>query len=291
MSSAFAALIIITAILAIDFSMRFALKHSDETAVFKSPSLVALLIIALLHGKRRLIVKSTVKKQFLLSVLVVVFLVIANYFLLLNGISEYARLVELGLILAPLFILPFFHFLYELLFIHPLSIDNILDDFHERGVLALILSANVIFLAIDQTRNVFSLTIHFILAFFAVLGLFYRTSNQRKKPSSFTISYRDHIDHLETSILRFLAAILELFYALLLLYFVFLKNPIEAFFAIKANLNILCLTVTLLLIMTTAIVKLRFYQSAPVTSAFYEQRALPLSFLLFGILTIFQNYV
>jgi hypothetical protein len=220
----------------------------------------------------------------------VLFLLVSNYLLLRLGAPENADVVQFGLILAPLFILPFFYFLYELIGVHPLAVESMLSNFHLRGILALIMSTNIVFISMNSTHNIFSVLGHFIFAFIALLGFFYLCSLLRKATSVFSPPFRDDIDYLEPIILRYLASILECLYYFIVIYFIFMKAVWETILIIKADLWILCVSLALLLLATTAIVKLKFYRNGPFTLGFYEEKALPLSFFLFTITSILRFY-
>ena len=280
----------IIGILAIDYAIRVSIKRSRDSKRFKSCGILALLTLCLTEKPQKTTEKIQIIKQLLLSMPIVLFLLGANYFLIREGMPNDINMLQFSLLLAPLLFMPFYHFLYELFLIQPLSIDGILATFHQRGVNALILGANLIFVSMEPLQNLASLSGHFFLVFLALLGSFYLCTSHRKVTSQFDFSFKDFVDYLKPSTFRYLAGILELQYTLILVYLFFLQVPLALLFAGFEGLLPAAISTGLLLVVIATIVKYRFYQNAPATPQFYEERLLPLSFLWFGVITIFRTY-
>ncbi|HXW53745.1 MAG TPA: hypothetical protein VEL47_06545 [Myxococcota bacterium] len=291
MNSFTVAVIILLGVLFIDYAVRFAVKRSRDRERFNSAGIITLVLLSINKRHARVFDKAAIIKQLLLSMLVVLFLLVANHFLLTNGVPKEANILQFGLILAPLFIVPFYHFLYELLLVQPLSIDGVLADFHLRGVLSLILSANLIFISLEPMQSIVASIGHLVLVVFSLCCSFYVCTGHRKKPSTFDFIGQDRKDYLEPATFRYLAAILEFLYCLVLLYLFFLQGLLESLAWPRTGSLTMGLALLGSLLFITIIVKFRFYQDKAVAIEFYEDRILPLSFLLFGIATVFRLYL
>ncbi len=92
-------------------------------------------------------------------------------------------------------------------------------------------------------------------------------------------------------LLHYLAAILEVLYFLLLIAEVFLKSALEVWLMRPVDSLSLIGTLATLLIFATLFTKIRFLFGPVISLEFYEERALPLSFLIFGIASIIRYYL
>lgn len=282
MDSFIAYCFIMTGMLAVDACARRALPKERRTA-----GLVALLVLCLC-GKSAYHDKTLAIKRFFLSVLLIIFMLLASKTLLIAGIPEQASLLDFAVLLSPLFIMPFYHFLYELLGVRALLVSPMLLGFRLRGALALLLSANIIFISLNPLNSLFSLLGHFLLAYLAILGMFYLCSLARRKPSKFDIPTENNDEALEPQILRYSLSVMEIFYYLCLLFFVFLAGVLQMF-SISGHWFFI-VVVGFLLLITTAINKMHNLSLSFLLS-FYENKAVPLSFIFFGLTHIFSAYL
>lgn len=281
---------IICSILSIDFCARIVMKRSKDSLNFKAAGMLALLCLIFSRGKHVYLDKTLVLKRFLLSMLAILLLFVSVYLLLVRGAPKNETVLTFMFLLMPSLVLPFYHFLYELLDAHPLSVRELVTHFRLRGTLALILSANIVFLSLEPLRSVFSLVGHFALAFSAVLGIFYLCSRMRKKPSSYDSPFKEAADSLETATMRYIVSVLEVLYYLVLSYLVFIEGPVAEILRRPPGTFASLMALSIMLLFVSAFVKLRFYGKSPISFEFYEERALPLSFLLFGISSIVRFY-
>lgn len=282
--------LIFGSILSIDFCARIVMKRSKDSLNFKSAGIFALLCLIFSQGKRSYPDKTLVLKRFFISMLAAILLLVSVFLLLTRGAPKNESVLTFTFLLMPLLVLPFYHFLYELFDAHPLSVHDLVAHFRLRGTLALVLSANVIFLSLEPLQSVISLVGHFALAFSAVLGTFYLCSRMRKKPSSYDSPFKEVGDSLETATMRYIVSILEVLYYFILSYLVFIHGPVEGILRHPPGTLASLLALSAMLLFVSAFVKLRFYGKSPISSEFYEDRALPLSFLLFGISSIVRFY-
>jgi len=273
----------------IDFCARLSLRRSARQGRYKSAGIIALILMSL-RGRSKIIHdKNAALKQFFLTALITVFLGIANFVLLKTGMPD-IKISHFALLLCPLFIMPFFNFIYELFLLRPLSVNIMLANFHFRSILSLIISANVIFISMDPLQNILSVIGHFSLGYCAFLGYFYLCCELRQKPSPYKRHLLDELDYFEPSVLRYLASIMELFYYLLLLFYFFIEGPISTLFLGQSGFYLLCLSVAIMLLVTTIIISQRFILPMTLDISFYEKRVLPLSFLLFGLVNVIEFY-
>jgi hypothetical protein len=217
-------------------------------------------------------------------------MMIANYFLLSLGVPKQADVVGFALLITPILTLPFFHFLYDLIGVHPLSVQHLLVDFRLRGAIAIILSANVIFIALEPLQHILGLIIHLALALLALYGLFFLCAQRRTKPSVFSAPFLDRDYGLPPMLLQYGAAILEVFYYLLIIGNIFLAGLLETVFMAPLSALNFSLMLFGLLILVSFATKIRFLFGSTISLALYEEQALPLSFLVFGIMNVFRYY-
>jgi hypothetical protein len=265
---------IIVFILLIDICARSVVDKDKKPA-----GLIALILMCWLpstYSNKPLAVKS-----FIFSLLLILFMLNATIFLLKNQIPTNASLIDFVLLLSPLFIMPFYHFLYALLSVKALTLSSILVDFRLRGALALLLSANIIFISLNPLNNLTSLIGHFALAFLAALGMFYLCSCIRQRPQ-----FELREEALSPMILRYFLSTLEMFYYLSLLYFAFISGLSEEF-----AISSLCFFVFsfIFLLIFTFINKFHGKKITWLLS-FYENKAVPLSFIFFGLMHLLDIY-
>jgi hypothetical protein len=273
----------------IDFLAIWTIRQTKDEKNYKPAGIFSLLLLSFSQKKRVFIDKKTCIRRFFLSILIVFILFVANFILLGIHLPDDGSVLFYGLIFTPLFILPFYHFIYELLGVQPLSARNMLKEFRLRGVLALIMSANIIFISNDKSQHLFSLTGHFIFTIISLLGSFYLCSRLRKKATSYTAPFQQR-DFLESATFRHLASILEIFYYSVLVHIIFIAGPIEMIFSIPPNSFVLGFSIAMTLMIVALLVKYNFSYDSTLSIQFYEEKILPLSFLFFGIVNIASYY-
>lgn len=273
---------IITGMLTVDICARSVVAKDQRAA-----GLFALVLMCLFFHPASLSNKPLAIKRFILSLLLLLFLLWATSLMLERGIPEQASIFDFALLLSPLFIMPFYHFLYELLGVRALLVSAMLRDFRLRGALALLLSANIIFISLNPLNSLISLTGHFVFGYLAVLGMFYMCSRARMKVSDFEAPVLENDEALPPVILRYGLSVLEIFYYLSLLYFTFLSGfgPKLAI----SNLWFFGLSVGALLLITTGINRMNNLKPGYLLS-FYENKAVPLSFIFFGLMHLVDTY-
>lgn len=278
-------------VLVIDLCCRLASRQNRDENGLKSAGIIALFILCFMQGKKQLLDKQVAVKQYLLSLLIVILMIGCNYLLLRRNLPRDAEVLQFVLILTPLFTLPFYHFLYKLMGVRALSIQNLLIEFRLRGAIALVLSANIIFSYIDSVQNILSLGGHFIFSFLALFGSFSLAAQQRRRPTCQKTLHHESRSFLEVELFCYLASALEVFYYIALVYFMFVEATLGTLVAYEANNWWLIGTFLVLLAILTLAAKFRIHLSASLVPEFYEERALPLSFLFFGIMSVFRFYL
>lgn len=282
--------LVIASAFGIDIVARWALKRPGREHEIKPAGLYSLLVMCFLQGQRTYAQRSKVIKQFFLSLTIVALMAGANYFLATIGAPKNAEVLGFALLVTPILTMPFFHFLYGLIGIQPLFVDGLLVEFRIRGAIAVILSANVIFVAIEPLQHILGLFIHFCLAMFAVVGTFYLCAQQRRKALVYNAPFQNIEYGLEPMMLHYLAAILEVLYSIILIAEVFLRSVLEMW--LGHDIDGLSFIASLLMLLTciALFTKIRFVFGPVISVEFYEQRALPLSFLIFGLASIVRYY-
>lgn len=282
--------LVITATFAIDIFARWALGRPRDGKKNKPAGLLSLLILCLTQGKRQYTHRHKVIRQFVLSLLIVMFLLAAIYLLLTLGPPKDADVLGFALLITPILTLPFFHFLYGLIGVQPLSVEDLLFEFRLRGSIALIMSANVIFVALEPIQHIAGLVIHFSLVLLALNGCFFLCARQRKPTSKYRAPFQNIDYGLEPMLLHYVAGILEVLYYTILIAQVFLISALEALLTRPPNFLVFSLSLFTLLISTTLLTRIRFIFGSAISLEFYEERALPMSFLLFGLISIVRYY-
>jgi hypothetical protein len=283
-------LIVLLEVIVIDLAMRFNLHPAATSSRNKPAGIISLFILSLSQKQKNCTRKLQTLQRYFLSIFTVFFLIISQYFILTAEALKTDSVIVFSLTLIPVFIGPFYHFLYDMIDTESLSIRNVLFNFRLRGAAALVLSANIVFIYLNSVHHVFSMAGHLFFSWSAILSLFSLCAQHRKNPSSDCDHLKTQNEFLDTEILRYLASILEVFYCTTLLYFVFIHGPLEAWLQEKPSFFILFGIFNLLLVATAALAKTVFKQEPTSLPEFYESKILPLSFILFGFTSIARYY-
>lgn len=273
---------ILAGMLAVDACARSSAPRDERPMGF-----ISLIFMCLMSKKSSIADKGLAIKRFILSLLLIFFMLFISFSLLFYGIPQDAGILDFALLFSPLFIMPFYHFLYELLGVRSLSVSAMLFNFRLRGALALLLVANMIFVFLKPLTSIISLMGHFLFAYLALFGMFNLCSLARRRPSIFDPPAQENDEALEPVILRYALSILEIFYCFSLLFYTFLASlgqtlalPSQMFFALSLGL---------LLLITTVINKIQSIRKSWLLS-FYEDKAVPLSFIFFGLMHLADSY-
>lgn len=282
--------LILVMTLIIDLCARFALSRPKEDGETKPAGILSLLVLCFVQGPRRYVQRRKVIRQFYLSLLMVLFLASANFLLAVIGAPRNADVLGFALVVTPTFTLPFYHFLYGLIGLKPLYIKDLLDEFRVRGALAIILSANVIFIALEPLQHLMSLMIHFSLALLALIGTFYLAAQQRKRTSIYHAPFQNIEYGLEPMMLHYVAASLEVLYYVIMVVEIFLASAFETWLNRPMDDISFALVTFIILLIATLFIKIRSLFGSVISREFYEERALPLSFLIFGVASLVRYY-
>lgn len=280
---------LILSVLLIDFSARLVLRGKSNQGGVRSAGIIALLALSLIRGPRTYANKSASIKRFLLSLLMVVFLGAASSLLLRMDSIENLDILRIGLILTPLFFMPFYHFLYDLMDIRPLMVRSVLSHFHLRGCLSLIISSNMIFVMMDPYSNVYALFGYFVFSLLALLGSLFLCAELRNRESIYQAPFITRNDAMDPAIFRYLASLLEILYYMILVVLIFVRGPSEYILADDDGFFSIALVLLAMLLVMTIMVWMWFY-SGSVSKGFYSDKLLPLSFLFFGLTNAVKYY-
>jgi hypothetical protein len=282
--------LILIGVLSIDFFIRLVLKNSQDSKYFSPTGISSLFLLCITQKQPRIQQKNKVTRQFFLSLTMAFFLLIVIHFLLSTRALSKVDALWYMVIFTPLFTLPFFHFIYNLIILHPLSTQHALSDFRLRGVISLIISANVAFISLEPIQPVLSIAGHFSLSFLAMAQSFYLCTSLRKKISSFHTPFQNTNYALPSHTMYYLSSIIECLYYITLVSSIFLQGPFETFIGEALDIHYIFLIFIILLAVIAFFVKYKFYLNAPISPQFYEETALPLSFLFFGLMSVFRYY-
>ncbi len=282
--------LIIVATLTIDMCARFALAPPKSPERTKPAGILPLLLMCFTQGPRRYTERTKVIRQFFLSLLIVIFLAATNFLVIVLGVPRKADVLGFALVVTPIFTMPFYHFLFGLIGLKPLFTRDLLSEFRLRGTIAVILSANVIFVALEPLQHLAALVIHFSLALLALIGAFYLCAHQRQRSSPFQAPFQNTDYGLEPMLLNYVASNLEVLYYLLLIVQVFLAGAFETWASRTMDDLSFALTSLIILAGASLFIKIRLIFGSVVSAEFYEKKALPLSFLIFGAASFIRYY-
>lgn len=256
----------------------------------KPAGLVSLIMLSLMSYKKKCDHKYLSLQRIFLSLIVIIFLIIAQYFLLLRGPANNNAIIIFALALLPIFVVPIYHFIYELMDISALRAQTMLFNFRLRGAISLVLCCNIVFIYLTPELSLVAWFGHFALCLLTLIGLFYLVAQYRHRPSTYQPPHRSHHTTIDTEIMRYLASLLEFFYSILIIYFVFLENPLTAWLTNKPSFVVSLGIFSGLILATAVIAQLIYRQKSLNTLELYEYTLLPASFLLFGAVTIGKYY-
>jgi hypothetical protein len=263
-------------------------KYNRETSYFKSAGIWSMLILALMEPKT-IINKGTALKRFFMALFIAAVLMIAVATLLNEGFSHTKGMTIVMLCLAPLMAMPFYHFLFGILGHNPLAIFATIRNFRLRGILAITMSANIIFIYLSHEPNLFNQFIHLLFTFSALIYIFYFATRTRAKRTH----NNNHDEDLESgapAFLHYLTILLEFFYYSILIFFVFLQNLVTVYMPNQPLMIVVPIALALLYLAIILVVKLLFIERSPPSLDFYEAIILPLSFSYFGVAFIYQSF-
>ncbi len=262
-------------------------KYNRETSYFKSPGLWVKLLLAL-APQQGICHKDIAIKRFFIALFTCFILLLALSMLLSQGFYHQKNMTTVMLSLAPLMAMPFYHFLFGILGTNPISIFASIRNFRLRGILAIIMSANIIFFYLAHEPNLFNNFVHFFFFFSALSYIFYLATRLRAKRTHNTNHDEDN-DVKGAGFLHYLTIVLEFFYYSILIFFVFLQNIINIFAPEQALMLTVPISLAILYIAIIIVVKLLFIERSPPTLDFYEVIILPLSFFYFCFSFLYQS--
>lgn len=274
-------------VLTIDILLGQLQKYNRETSYFKSPGLLTQLYLAL-APQQAIYHRNIAIKRFFIALFGAIILVIALNMLLGQGFYHQKTMTTVMLSLAPLMAMPFYHFLFGILGTNPIAIFATIRNFRLRGMLAIIMSANIIFFYLSYEHNLFNNAIHFFLSFSGLVYIFYLATRLRAKRTP-NNNYDEDNEVKSVGFMHYLVIVLEFFYYSILLFFVFLQSIINIFAPQQPLMVVVPIALAMLYITTIIIVKLLFIERSPPSLDFYEIVILPLSFFYFCMAFLYQT--
>lgn len=263
-------------------------RFNRETSYFKSMGLWGQLVLALSPNQ---IVYNQISsiKRFFIALITTVLLLLAIFLILLEGFSHEKGMTVVMLCLAPLMAMPFYHFLFALLGIHPTSIYSSIKNFRLRGILAIVMSANIIFVFLSYAYNLFFQFVHLSLTFIALSHIFFLVTKMRAK-RTYNNAHDEERESGSVGLIHYLNMLLEFFYYSLLVFFVYLQNIAATYLTEEPLMIVVPILLAICYIIIMIIVKLLFIEHSAPTIDFYERIVLPFSFVFFGLIFIYQSF-
>lgn len=263
-------------------------KYNRETSYFKSPGLWAMLVLAFMERKA-IVNKGIALKRFFIALFSAIILIMAVAMLLKEGFSHSKGMTVVMLCLAPLMAMPFYHFLFGIMGSNPVAIFATIRNFRLRGILAITMSANIIFIYLSHEQNLFNQFIHMLFALTALTYVFFLATRMRSKRTH-NNNHDEDIESGAAAFLHYLSILLEFFYYSILIFFVFLQNLLTTYSYDQPLMMVVPLALAMLYIAIVILVKLLFIERSPPSLDFYEAIVLPISFSYFGVAFIYQSF-
>lgn len=263
-------------------------KYNRETSYFKSAGLWPLLLLALLP-RQNIVNKSISIKRFFIALFSAIILSMAVVILLNQGFSHSKGMTIIMLCLAPVMAMPFYHFLFGILGNDPITLYATIKNFRLRGILAIAMSANIIFLYLSHEQTIFNQLIHLLLTFSALSYIFFLITRSRAK-RTYNNSLEEDRESGPVGFMYYLTNLLEFFYYSILVFFVFLQNMAATYISYQPLMIAVPIALAILYLAVIIVVKLLFIERSPPSLDFYEAIILPLSFSYFGLAFIYQSF-
>ncbi|MCA9507693.1 MAG: hypothetical protein KC505_04630 [Myxococcales bacterium] len=262
-------------------------RYNRETSYFKSAGLYPLLLLAL-EKRNYIIDKITSIKRFFIALFSFVILLSASAILLKKGFSHQKNLAVIMLGLAPVMAMPFYHFLFGILGTNPIKLNATVKNFRLRGILAVTISANIIFLYLSYEKTITNHIVHLFFSLSALCYVFFLLSKTRAKKT-----YNNNFDEEQGSgpvgFIHYLTNLMEFFYYSVLIFFVFLQSLASTVLSEQPLIFAVPISLGILYLFTIVVVKFLFVERTPPSLNFYEAIILPLSFSYFSIVFIYQS--
>lgn len=278
---------ILVNIITIDILARLLQRHTRETSKFKAASILAMLIMALNRNQAVILNKAASLKRFALATILVFILSISCCWLLKDGLPVKHNFPVFALALMPLVAMPFYHLLFGLLGNNPIAVSASIRHFRLRTMLGLVIGANIIMVGLFFKANLLIHVVHLCLALIALAHVLFLTSCPRARSAFYNLRQED-FDAGPSAFMNYLASLLEFFYCVLLVYFAFAPAIIEELAPSEPAYLVIPAFIGGIYIITVIEAKLLLVSRALLQTDFYEDKILPLTFLLFGIVFIYQ---
>lgn len=278
----------LAALLTLDILAGQIQKYNRETSYFKSAGLWPLLLLAL-ETRQFTTNKSTSIKRFFIALFSTIILTLAIAILLSQGFSHSKGMTIIMLCLAPVMAMPFYHFLFGILGNNPITLYATIKNFRCRGILAITMSANIIFLYLSHEQTIFNQMIHLMLAFSALSYIFFLITRSRAK-RTYNNNLEEDRESGPVGFMYYLTNLIEFFYYSILIFFVFLQNIAATYIANQPLLFTVPIALSVLYLAVIIVVKLLFIERSPPSVDFYEAIILPLSFAYFSLAFIYQSF-
>ncbi|HXW60421.1 MAG TPA: hypothetical protein VEK06_02680, partial [Myxococcota bacterium] len=215
---------------------------------------------------------------FLLTIILVVF-----------GASANPSSPVLFLSVMPLLVMPFYHLIFGIFGQRPLLVLSSIKHFRLRGVVAVVIGANVVLSLIGTKASSLLLATHTAIALLAMVNVFYFVALSRAKMSFYSID-REDSDRSPMAFFYYLSALLEFFlYCALLHHYVLIK--LWALFG-QETMSITLVFVSFIILYFCCFIfaKLFMIQRRAIGLDFFERGLLPISFMLFVVALLFEHY-
>lgn len=273
---------IVAGMLACDNVARASLRTGKNAVNYKPAGLLGLFLLSLSFSYDKLQNKTVSIKRFIIAFLALIILFIASFAKVHFSLLNQFNLPHVLWLVLPIIFLPFYHLFFALLGLDQITLYAAVEDFQLRLIISLLVVIHCLLPELYIKPNIIILISHNIFLFVAVLMLFHMTAQVRSPPKRYELNIKNW-DIIPVTFLHYAVAVLEFFYALLLVHEAMLFPLVSPYLAkISFELvDILCLAVFLGVI--SLAYWLFFALRRPPSLRFYKNILLPLSFMFFGL--------
>lgn len=171
----------------------------------KNIGMLSLLFLALTNMKQSIINKEKELFRFILSFIVLLFLVFSSTLL-----KKAPERIYLYMMVIPLLVMPFYHLTYTLVRVTPLSSYKVLQIFELRLLNSLVFGVNLLFIASSADDFTMAHLAYGLLAFFCLLIFFHIYTEESIVDSSHSFIQTDHYSCIQNNLLNRVTSLAEL---------------------------------------------------------------------------------
>lgn len=288
MSTYHTLLFLISSALSLDFCLGLiqSTHNKDEKRMSKGPGLLIRFLLAT-NQSNILESKKTLLKKFFISLGALFCFVSATIYMLLADI-EPQNTGKFIICICPLFLAPYYHLFFSLNSENPRFVFSSLNIFNIRSFAYLNIGFNLAFSNTYKT-NIFVPQFFHLLFCLVSLGHIILLASQTREPSSPRLYISEDISYGPTGFLNYLCKLFEITYCLILIKTYLTIDYLTQIFLINDPTIKFYLLILLMSLGALVTAKLFFIQNSSPKVNLYQKTLMPVSFILFGLVFLYQT--